>query len=155
MVEGILDQHDGRLTLNSAQGTGTVAQIVIPLFYPQEPDLQKVLLVEDEETYRILASRYLKNCGYTVLEAENASQARSLFLESSPYPGLLVTDVVLPDEDGYTLAEYLTQLCPALRVLVTSSHLDTEFGRDTLYKYRFLAKPYGFTSFREQLEAIR
>lgn len=155
VVEGILDQHDGRLTLNSAQGTGTVAQIVIPLFYPQEPDLQKVLLVEDEETYRILASRYLKNCGYTVLEAENASQARSLFLESSPYPGLLVTDVVLPDEDGYTLAEYLTQLCPALRVLVTSSHLDTEFGRDTLYKYRFLAKPYGFTSFREQLEAIR
>lgn len=156
VVEGILEQHDGKLLLSSGQGAGTVAQIALPLFRSQKPDSQKVLLVEDEETYRILASRYLNQCGYTVLEAENAHQAKSLFLESLPYPELLVTDVVLPDEDGFALAEYLTHLCPSLRVLITSGHVDSKLDQGSLSKkYRFLAKPYGLTSFREQLKATK
>lgn len=155
VVDGILNQHEGELLLTSTEGKGTQACIVLPIHHPQKPDPRKVLLVEDEDVTRLVVTRYLKKCGYQVYEAESAQEAKSLFLECVPYPGLVVTDIVLPDENGMALAEYLTHVCPDLRILFTSAHTDAKLEKLNLpCSYSFLCKPYGLTQFRETVESL-
>jgi CheY-like chemotaxis protein len=84
---------------------------------------ETVLLVEDEDTLRELASRVLLNEGYTVLEAQHGAAAYQI---SERYQGpidLLVTDVVMPGGmSGLQLSDSLTMARPSLKVLFMSGY---------------------------------
>ena len=77
-----------------------------------------VLLVEDEHSVRTLATRVLRDLGYTVLEASSGDEALA---QVQTYVGteidLLLTDVVMPRMGGRVLAEQLTAQYPQMRVL--------------------------------------
>lgn len=153
VVEGILKQHDGTLDITSELNAGTVCTISLPHFQESALDPSTVLLVEDEPTSRLLADRYLKRLGYQVVSAATASEARDLFLHQSCHPGMLLVDIVLPDENGLALADSLKKLCPGLRVAVTSAHTHKASWPPGLHPQTpLLQKPYGLSSFREALE---
>ena len=57
VVDGILNQHGGKLELTSKPGEGTTAIIRIPKFKTNKSAPRRALLVEDEETTRVLVSR--------------------------------------------------------------------------------------------------
>jgi CheY-like chemotaxis protein len=61
----------------------------------------KVLLVEDDEDSRELMSRMLRQRGADVTSTSNAADAMSVFL--SDRPDVLVSDIGMPDIDGYEL----------------------------------------------------
>src|SRR5437867_13409407 len=61
-----------------------------------------ILLVEDERFVREVASEILRSAGYGLLQARCAEEARRLFYEHEDVH-LLVTDVVLPDDNGAIL----------------------------------------------------
>jgi two-component system cell cycle response regulator DivK len=67
-----------------------------------------VLHVEDNHDNRLLVRRILQASGYEVLEAENAKTARSIL--QSKKPDLILMDINMPDEDGYTLTNELKSL---------------------------------------------
>ncbi len=91
-----------------------------------KPATQCVLLVEDhEESARIMA-RLLERSGHTVHMAHSAAQAMSLL--ESVEPTVILSDIGLPDEDGYSLVTRMRQ-SPALAktrfvALTGSSELD-------------------------------
>ena len=155
VVEGILNQLNGTLSLRSSPGKGTTATVALPLFNQSALSPKKVLLVEDEDMARLVASRFLKQLGYEVLEADCAEKAKKLFFQQGSYPGLLVTDVVLPDENGISLATSLAQLCPGLKIIITSAHTQPALQEpQTNLEARFLPKPYGLSKLRELVEMV-
>jgi DNA-binding NtrC family response regulator len=83
---------------------------------------ETILIVEDDEGVRVVASRILRDQGYTVLEARRASEARRIWEKRSQDVDLLLTDVVMPDVNGPRLAEELSRSRPGLRVLYMSGY---------------------------------
>lgn len=73
----------------------------VPFDCPPELAGVKVLAVEDEPDARELISTVLVQCGAEVRTCESAAQALDLIREFQP--DILVSDIGLPDEDGYSL----------------------------------------------------
>jgi response regulator RpfG family c-di-GMP phosphodiesterase len=79
-----------------------------------------ILVVEDETFVRELTCEILQDEGYRVLKARNATEARTAFRRVKGTVRLLLTDVVLPGQDGRDLANDLRAVCPAIRTIFTS-----------------------------------
>jgi CheY-like chemotaxis protein len=95
------------------------------------------LVVDDHESFRRLASRLLVAAGYEVVgEADGAEAA--IEAAGRLHPGLVLLDVMLPDGDGFEVADKLMSLA-GTRVLLTSSRSRTDFGTAVEGRW-FLAK---------------
>lgn len=100
-------------------------------------------MVEDEEAVRKVVVRALRAMGYEVTGASSGAAAIASLEDASP-PALLVTDVVMPDLDGVSLAEKLAARVPGLKVLFTSGYIDERITRRGLDRRgaAFLQKPF-------------
>ena len=79
-----------------------------------------VLLVEDESFLREVTCEILESAGYRVLKTRNAKEAISAFKEYKSIVRLLLTDVVLPGDNGRDLANELRGVCPKLKIIFIS-----------------------------------
>ena len=156
-VYGIVKQSQGWIGLSTKPGKGTAFEIYLPRITADlethtdtehdRADLEgseTVLVVEDQDEVRGLATKVLKDYGYRVLEAADGAKALALV---EGYPGLidlLLTDVVLPGMNGRELAECLRKLLPAVKVLYTSGYSQNLIAhRGVLYgDVAYIAKPY-------------
>jgi signal transduction histidine kinase/response regulator RpfG family c-di-GMP phosphodiesterase len=134
-VYGIVRQSGGHIVIESELGRGATFKVFFPRTEGSAsttrsehapPAVAKatetVMIVEDDEGVRVVASRILRDQGYTVLEARRASEARRIWEKHGPSVDLLLTDVVMPDINGPKLAEELAQSRPDLRVLYMSGY---------------------------------
>ena len=78
-----------------------------------------ILVVEDDEKIRFLSVEALRDFGYTVVQAGDASQALAV-LTVTPRVDLLFTDIVMPDMNGRQLADRARETRPDLKVLYTT-----------------------------------
>jgi CheY-like chemotaxis protein len=158
-VYGIVRQTDGYVRVASGVGEGTTFRIYFPAVEAEEEvrvdaDLdsgevrlrggETVLLVEDEDMVRELASRVMSSNGYFVLEAEAADEALAMCRRHEGPIDLLVTDVVLPGINGGELADRIVNILPDIAVLYISGYTGgalVEHGvlRDGI---NFLQKPF-------------
>jgi hypothetical protein len=83
---------------------------------------ETVLLVEDEAGVRAFAKTALRRFGYRIVEAESAESALKLVEHFQDPIHLLLTDLVLPGENGCELAVRLTSVRPEMRVLFMSGY---------------------------------
>lgn len=101
--------------------SGTISQT-----FPLTPNTQvsekrtTILLVEDEALVREVMFETLVWAGYRVLKASNAAEARAAFRRCRRVVELLLTDVVLPDQNGKDLAQELRRICPDLKAILVS-----------------------------------
>ena len=166
-VYSIVQQHQGRIDVNSGLGEGTRFDVLIPLSGPPnsvDPKIQSssggskgrgetVLVVEDENSLRALSMRFLSRSGYNVLEASSAGEALSL-LEREGFPSidLLITDLVMPGEfGGMELSKRLKKRYSDLEIIYTSGY-STDFqksGGELIEGVNFLQKPFMFESLLE------
>jgi two-component system, cell cycle sensor histidine kinase and response regulator CckA len=154
-VYGIVRQSNGFIAVESSPGRGTTFTMHFPVA-PQIDEVkaapaagpavagtgETVLLVEDEESVRVIISAVLRRQGYTVIEAAGAQLACEIFAQRDDI-ALLLTDVVMPDMNGPALAQRLIGLRPSLRVLFISGYADmlTPPGIDSP-NVGFLSKPF-------------
>ncbi len=103
-----------------------------------------VLLVEDEDAVRMFAKRALENKGYTVLEAVNGEMALDVINATDASIDVIVSDVIMPGMDGYTLVGLVRQELPDIKVILMSGYTEDvyreEIGRDG--SLHFLGKPF-------------
>jgi hypothetical protein len=157
-VHGIVHQSGGYIGVDSARGRGTtftiyLPQITDPVRVTEAPtasprDLMRgtevVLLVEDEEEVRRLASEILKTCGYTVLETSDPLEALTIGERRNGAIDLLLTDLVMPAMRGSELAQRLGTTCPRMRVLYMSGYTDEMIDAPSTSEpaRAFLHKPF-------------
>ena len=134
-VYGIVKQSGGFIWVYSEYGRGTTFKVYLPrvenLATRLRPNKRQreackgtetVLLVEDSEPLRALIKEFLNDSGYTVLEAANGNDAIRIASEFGGPIHLLLTDVVMPGMGGQQLAEQLTRIRPATKVLYMSGY---------------------------------
>lgn len=168
-VYGIVKQHRGHVAVYSEPGTGTTFNIYLPAV-DQIPEVisetttpraerhgaETVLLVEDEEIVRSLASEVLEMLGYRVLTAPDPNEALKV---SREYPGpidLLLTDVILPKMDGKTLYTLLSPERPEMNVLFVSGYTEGFIVQHgvLLPGVHFLQKPFTVTSLSAKVREV-
>ncbi len=68
---------------------------------------RKVLMVDDDEGFLLAAGSLLEGAGYDVTAAESAADARKRL--AAGRPDIIVLDVLMPGEDGFTFADNLAK----------------------------------------------
>ena len=156
-VYGAVQQNGGSIEVRSARGRGTVMTIYFPATGlvpraaapPDRPvDLpggdETILLVEDDAMVLEYIQMILSSLGYRVRAA--ADGAAALSLASIPGAGieLLLTDVILPDMTGMTLAAQARKSVPGLKVLTMSGHAENMAAHEDgdTGSSHFIAKPF-------------
>jgi len=136
MVYGTVKQNEGFITVYSQVNCGTIFEIYLPRVEPAVPPpparraaaskgSETILLVDDEEGVRKLVSAILNNGGYTVIEAANGSAALSVYEKNSHKIDLVLTDVVMPQMNGFELAQKIGEKNPDLQILYMSGYRDS------------------------------
>ena len=156
-VYGIVKQSGGFIWVYSEPGLGSTFKIYLPSVEdaaesvpgPEAPEppfggSETILLVEDEEAVRALASRILQERGYRVLESARPEDALQIAEHHQEPIDLLLTDVVLPKMSGRKIAEHLTALRPSTKVLYMSGYTDDAVFRSGVLESNtaFLQKPF-------------
>jgi CheY-like chemotaxis protein len=90
---------------------------------------ETVLVVEDDEQVRRLATRTLSALGYRVIEAASGREALLHCDRASEDIALLLTDVVMPEMSGKELVELIAARQPTLKVLYMSGYTENAIAR--------------------------
>jgi CheY-like chemotaxis protein len=116
---------------------------------------ETIVLVEDEPAVAEVTRRILEAQGYAVHVAPSPSAALAL-VDRMPAFDLLITDVVMPDLNGYELAQRIKDRRPALKVLFASGYADDRRGQghDVPQAAHFLAKPFSTDSLLAKVREI-
>ncbi len=83
-----------------------------------------ILLVEDDAFVRGVTGEVLRAAGYEVLTARNAAEAAGIYAVRRDGVELLVSDVILPGENGRALARRLRRENRELRVLLVTGYAE-------------------------------
>jgi DNA-binding NtrC family response regulator len=105
---------------------------------------ETILLVEDEEAVRELASRILSAKGYSVVAAKSTKEAEQFSEKSKGKIHLLLTDIIMPGTSGRELARRITARHPRTRVLYMSGYTDNVLVQGGVLEasLSFLQKPF-------------
>jgi len=107
---------------------------------PERPNADIVLLVEDEAFVRKVTCEVLRAAGYRVLTAKNAEEAKQVYDLHRGNVALLLSDVILPGENGRALARVLKRENPELKVLMITGYAE-QMGACAA-REECLAKPF-------------
>ncbi len=128
IVKILTEKHNGKITAESdGINCGSTFTVLLPLCgitndtEKQIPDLSqienkpldglKILIVEDDQDSREVLQLFLEQSGALVQSAESAAEAINLLGKStSSLPDAIVSDLAMPEEDGYSLIERIREL---------------------------------------------
>lgn len=158
MVYGIVKQHAGHISVHSRPGHGTMVKIYLPRVKEKKPRIRRetpasrearpasetVVVVEDQEMVRDVASRILKLGGYEVIVAASVTECLELVGQHNGPIHLLLTDVIMPEMNGRELHRRLTSLRPGLKVLFMSGYTGDALAHRQVLEggVNFIQKPF-------------
>ena len=164
MVYGIVANHGGFVTLESAEGRGAAFSLWLPAHQaaqdtprpgpppavPSRKGGETILVVDDEPLVLETSRRLLAGLGYQVVAVAGGAQALA-WIDGGGQADLAILDLAMPDLDGAATFEALRRRVPGLRVLVTSGYERDGRVQGLLDRgaIGFLAKPWR----RDQLAA--
>lgn len=116
-------------------------------------DTPRVLLVEDEAFLRELVMEGLQEAGFSVLEASDGTSGVQV-LQSDQRIDLLLSDIKLPDIDGYQVAEAARTLRPGVKVILMTGYAPSPLPPALQsVVYRVLQKPFSLESLPHMVTA--
>ena len=140
MSQGIVQEHNGRIEVESEPGRGTLFRLHFPFaatapaaIAPDEPPEAerpntrgsvRILVVDDEPMVRAVTSKLLRLKGHAVGEAEGGRQALALLSEATF--DLVITDLSMPGMSGRELAATVREQYPDLPVMLLTGDTDAQ-----------------------------
>ncbi len=166
-VRAVVERCNGRIAVNSDPGLGSSFTLVLPRVpgedgvwsgsqaFSRVPGKRTVLVVDDESAIRRILVEHLRREGLQTYDAATAVAALAV-ADKLEYLDLLVTDLVMPEVDGWALAEQLRETRPNLAVL-----LMTGYGHDVLASHvvdvdsiELLSKPFRLAEATAKVTAL-
>ena len=155
-IHGIVNQNGWHIEVASAPGKGSTFQIYIPTSKKEAPPYEQppanpmlngtetILFVEDETEVRTIITGFLKQAGYSVLQAHDGAEALELSNSKNTQFDLLLTDVIMPKMGGKKLADRLREQRPDLKIIYISGYTDETISQSGILdeKILFLQKPF-------------
>ena len=153
-----IERSGGAIKVDSIPDEGSKFTLYFPRYdidkkgLPEQDNYQKkteplygnatILVVDDEPALVNLAKETLTQHHYSVLTAENGQQALDILRDTSV--DIVLTDVIMPDMDGYELAAIIQQKYPQIKIQLVSGFSDDRHidRAATRLHNELLSKPY-------------
>jgi CheY-like chemotaxis protein len=151
VIYGIVEQHNGRMLVNSNKQEGTTFHLEFPACSPGEVEAkgppapksaETVLIVDDDPATIEVVSQLLEDQGFVVLTASNGTEASGLIRKEYSNIDLFLTDAVLPGRSGLELISEMRSLSPEMPVLLMSGYPAEFMGGQIRPDIPLLGKPF-------------
>jgi len=156
-VLGIVRSHRGAIRLYSEPGQGTAFKILFPSLEQEVPAFEQspdgveawrgtgtILIVDDEEGVRFVASKVLEKAGFTVMMAEDGRAAVEMFRTHVGEIRAVLLDMTMPNMSGEEVFRAIRTIQPEVRVVLSSGYNEQETV--SLFQGKglagFIQKPY-------------
>ncbi len=154
-VYGAVKQSNGFVLVESELGKGARFEVFLPRvdepidavytpksFVAPPARSETVLIVEDEDAVRELASEFARSAGYHVLAARDGLEALAIVQSATQPIHILLTDVVIPHIRGPQLAAAVRERIPGVKIIFMSGYLESQKEPGVLPGDFFLPKPF-------------
>jgi two-component system cell cycle sensor histidine kinase/response regulator CckA len=168
-VLGIIRSHKGTFVVTSSEGCGTKFRIYFPLsgitsVARVSPSIVKndwrgsgkVLVVDDEDSVRMMASQMIESFGFTVIQASDGDQALKIFKENSNDIVLVLLDMTMPQMTGEKVCRELYDFKPEAHILLMSGYT-AEHANDLFVGKKlpgFIQKPFKLSLLKEKVKNL-
>ncbi|MFA6433632.1 MAG: GAF domain-containing protein [Elusimicrobiales bacterium] len=141
IVYGVIKQNNAQITVDSVPDEGSTFTVYIPAsscdgqadaeagHRAEDARLrgsETILIAEDDEAFRPVLVRVLKEHGYNALAAAGAAGALELAEQHAGEIHLLLTDIRMPGKSGAELAGEMLKLRPGIKLLYMTGHIDID-----------------------------
>jgi len=168
MVYAFVNRSGGEVEVISAPGKGTRFDFYFPRYVELNTEVESedktrsgifsgnesILVVDDEKALAEMLKATLSMKGYNVVTATNANQALDIL--DGQEIDLMISDVVMPDIDGFRLAEKVKQSYPATRIQLVSGYADNYDQKcdDQELKQKLMYKPFDSQDLLKRIREI-
>ena len=168
VVHGIIENHAGKITVDSDAGIGTVFNIYLPLTevketkdsnqQPSIPNTKgtgKLLLVEDQKMLANLYKKYFESNGYEVVICDNGKEALCLFKTNPQQFDLVFSDMEMPIMTGKQLANEILKIQPNFPIILSSGYSNamSEQAAQKIGIKKYLSKPIKLSDLSQEIKS--
>ncbi|HMP72550.1 MAG TPA: ATP-binding protein [Kiritimatiellia bacterium] len=171
-VLGIVKGHHGALRVTSKVNQGTSFTLYFPISdqpaetnpapstteAPAKPSTRQgtILLVDDEESIRVIGSRMLERIGYTVLLAADGREGVEVFTPNRHRIDAVILDLTMPHLNGEQAFKAIREIDQSVPVIMASGYSKDELSErlGITGLSAFIQKPYTTDALREVLDTI-
>lgn len=156
VVYSIVRQHGGWIEVHSNIGEGTRFNIYFPVAKNDKEVARSLveedrvvihgggrlaLFIEDEDQVRDVVQHHMERMGFKVLVAKDLKEAKSIIDQHGNSISIIVSDLVLPDGNGFYFLRNMGLKCP---IIFSTGYIDKMGLRSEILKmgYQFILKPY-------------
>jgi two-component system cell cycle sensor histidine kinase/response regulator CckA len=138
-VLGIIRSHNGGITVNSTENSGTIFQVILPLEKSDAIDKQStgdrfepnnvsptILVIDDEDYIIDMTNDILDGVGYKHYSAADPEKAIKLFIEHWRSIELVILDFSMPKMNGKEVLLELRNIKPDIKVIMSSGYSEEE-----------------------------
>lgn len=168
MVYNIVYKHKGLLDIFSKKGQGTTVKIYLPaieekLLKPEKKVVEEIpegsgliLLCDDENLMRRVATKLLEKCGYKVITAKDGQESIDVFKENYTKLDAVILDISMPKFSGLEVYRQIKKIQPDVKVLLSSGFGEGEMVKKALSEgvQNFLQKPYTMSKLANALKQV-